>query len=58
MRERDASVSVNLRGRSLLKEVDFTKEEFLYLVDLAAAAAPGQAHGHRGADAWSAATSP
>jgi ornithine carbamoyltransferase len=27
---------VDLRGRSLLKEVDFTKEEFTYLVDLGA----------------------
>ena len=26
---------MNLKGRSLLKEVDFTKFEFLYLVDLA-----------------------
>jgi ornithine carbamoyltransferase len=26
---------MNLRGRSLLKEVDFTKEEFTYLIDLA-----------------------
>ena len=26
---------MDLHGRSLLKEVDFTKEEFLYLVDLA-----------------------
>jgi ornithine carbamoyltransferase len=26
---------MNLRGRNLLKEVDFTKAEFLYLVDLA-----------------------
>ncbi|MGA3351705.1 MAG: ornithine carbamoyltransferase [Acidimicrobiales bacterium] len=26
----------NLRGRNLLKEIDLTKEEFLYLVDLAA----------------------
>ena len=29
-------MSVDLRGRSLLKEVDFTKEEFTYLIDLAA----------------------
>jgi len=28
-------VTVDLRGRSLLKEVDFTKEEFTYLIDLA-----------------------
>jgi ornithine carbamoyltransferase len=28
-------VTINLRGRSLLKEVDFTKEEFTYLIDLA-----------------------
>lgn len=28
---------MDLRGRSLLKEIDFTKEEFLYLVDFAAA---------------------
>ncbi len=27
----------SLHGRSLLKEVDFTKEEFLSLIDLAAA---------------------
>ncbi len=25
---------MDLRGRSLLKEIDFTAEEFLYLVDL------------------------
>jgi ornithine carbamoyltransferase len=31
------AVVTNLHGRSLLKEVDFTKEEFLSLVDLAAA---------------------
>ena len=30
-------MSVDLRGRSFLKEVDFTKEEFTYLIDLAAA---------------------
>ena len=29
-------MTIDLRGRSLLKEVDFTKEEFTYLVDLAA----------------------
>ena len=29
-------MTINLHGRSLLKEVDFTKEEFTYLVDLAA----------------------
>ncbi len=29
-------MSVDLRGRSLLKEVDFTNQEFTYLVDLAA----------------------
>jgi len=28
-------VTINLRGRSLLKEVDFTREEFIYLIDLA-----------------------
>ena len=28
-------MSVDLRGRSLLKEIDLTKEEFSYLVDLA-----------------------
>lgn len=28
-------MTINLRGRSLLKEVDFTKEEFTYLIDLA-----------------------
>ena len=28
-------MTVDLRGRSLLKEVDFTKEEFTYLIDLA-----------------------
>jgi ornithine carbamoyltransferase len=27
-------MTIDLRGRSLLKEVDFTKEEFTYLVDL------------------------
>ena len=27
--------TMNLHGRSLLKEIDFTKEEFLFLVDLA-----------------------
>ena len=26
---------MNLKGRSLLKEADFTKFEFLYMVDLA-----------------------
>ena len=26
---------MNLKGRSLLKEADLTKDEFLYLVDLA-----------------------
>ncbi len=31
------TVAVDFRGRSFLKEVDFTKEEFTYLVDLAAA---------------------
>ncbi|MGO9657520.1 MAG: ornithine carbamoyltransferase [Acidimicrobiales bacterium] len=31
-----AQVGAQLRGRSLLKETDLTKEEFLYLVDLAA----------------------
>ncbi|MGD0747955.1 MAG: ornithine carbamoyltransferase [Acidimicrobiales bacterium] len=30
-------MSVDLRGRSFLKEVDFTREEFTYLIDLAAA---------------------
>ena len=30
---------MNLRGRSFLKEIDFTKEEFLYLIDLAVTAA-------------------
>ncbi len=29
-------MAVDLRGRSFLKEADFTKEEFTYLVDLAA----------------------
>jgi ornithine carbamoyltransferase len=29
-------MGVNLKGRSFLKEVDFTKEEFCYLVDLGA----------------------
>ncbi len=28
-------MAIDLRGRSLLKEVDFTKEEFTYLIDLA-----------------------
>jgi len=28
-------VTIDLRGRSLLKEVDFTKDEFTYLIDLA-----------------------
>ena len=28
-------MTIDLRGRSLLKEVDFTKEEFTYLIDLA-----------------------
>ena len=28
--------AVDLRGRNLLKEIDLTAEEFLYLVDLAA----------------------
>jgi ornithine carbamoyltransferase len=28
-------MTINLHGRSLLKEIDFTKEEFLFLVDLA-----------------------
>ena len=28
-------MSIDLRGRSLLKEVDFTKDEFVYLLDLA-----------------------
>jgi ornithine carbamoyltransferase len=28
-------VAIDLRGRSLLKEVDFTKKEFTYLIDLA-----------------------
>ena len=28
-------MTTDLRGRSLLKEMDFTKEEFTYLVDLA-----------------------
>ena len=27
---------MDLRGRSLLKEIDFSAEEFLYLVDLGA----------------------
>ncbi len=27
---------MDLLGRSLLKEIDFTKDEFLYLIDLAA----------------------
>ena len=37
-----------LRGRNLLKETDFTKEEFLYLVDLAARLrADKQAHHER-----------
>ena len=29
-------MTIDLHGRSLLKEVDFTKEEFTYLIDLAA----------------------
>ncbi|MGA2933219.1 MAG: ornithine carbamoyltransferase subunit F, partial [Acidimicrobiales bacterium] len=29
-------MTVDLRGRSFLKEMDFTKEEFTYLLDLAA----------------------
>ena len=39
--------SMNLHGRSLLKEADFTKEEFLSIVDLAGAAPRGEAVGHR-----------
>ena len=42
---------MDLRGRSLLKEIDFSAEEFRYLVDLGAEidlleqAAPAQVHG-------------
>jgi len=32
----DRPSTVNLRGRSLVKELDFTQQEFLYLIDLAA----------------------
>ena len=40
---------MDLHGRSLLKEIDFTKEEFVSLVDLAERAPPGEAHRDRGA---------
>ena len=48
---RTRKMAMDLHGRSLLKEVDFTKEEFLYLVDLAAAAPPGEARRDRGPEA-------
>ena len=34
--DRGRDTTVDLRGRSFLKEMDFTKEEFSYLIDLAA----------------------
>ena len=38
---------MNLHGRSLLKEVDFTKDEFLFLIDLAERATEGEARSAR-----------
>ena len=49
---------MNLQGRNLLKEADFTKFEFLYLVDLAARSAQGEATRRPSASGWSGATSP
>jgi hypothetical protein len=31
-RHRGENMAIDLRGRSFLKEVDFTKEEFTYLI--------------------------
>ena len=49
---------MNLHGRSFLKEVDFTKDEFLYLVDLADAAARRRSAPAPSASGWPGATSP
>jgi ornithine carbamoyltransferase len=35
-KKRNENVTTDLRGRSFLKEVDFTREEFTFLIDLAA----------------------
>ena len=40
-------MTIDLHGRSLLKEVDFSKEEFTYLIDLAASSARTSAPGPR-----------
>jgi ornithine carbamoyltransferase len=41
-------VSINLRGRSLLKEIDLTAEEFGYLIDLSAQLRKEKHSGQRG----------
>ena len=48
---------MDLHGRSLLKELDFTREEFLYLVDLGGQLRDEQAAGPRAGTGWPAGTS-
>ena len=52
----DPHGQIDLRGRNLLKEIDFTPEEFLYLVNLADCLRAEKRLGHR-APGWPAATS-
>ena len=48
---RETDMTIDLRGRSFLKEVDFTKDEFLSLIDLADHAPRREATGYRDASA-------
>ena len=47
----DLHGQMDLHGRNLLKEIDFTPEEFLYLVDLGGGCALRSVPGHRAASA-------